>query len=196
MKESTPYELPNACEKLSYKFILDELKDRQFEKALDPVEVIETKALAEAPAESPIQLQVTLESYPTEENLSLPIRELALPPGKKYFRIGEVSELIGVESYVLRYWENEFKAIRPIKSKSGHRVYGASDVVTLHQIRHLLHVEKFSVKGAKKRLQELKRKPPQVTNEFANRHKETLKQLLVELKQLVHIAKANPGSLN
>jgi DNA-binding transcriptional MerR regulator len=185
MKESTPYELPNACEKLSYKFILDELKDRQLGKTLEPME--------STPTEIPL-LEVKLETYPSDETVTQPMSELSLPQDKKYFRIGEVSDLIGVESYVLRYWENEFKTIRPIKSKSGHRVYSANDVKTLHHIRHLLHVEKFSVKGAKKKLQELKKNPPQLTNEWGIRHKETLKQLLVELKQLVQMAKANPGA--
>jgi DNA-binding transcriptional MerR regulator len=75
-----------------------------------------------------------------------------LPP-KLYFRIGEVAELVGVEPHVLRYWEREFRAIRPTKSAKGQRVYSRRDVENLMRVRELLYREGFTIAGAKKKLQ-------------------------------------------
>jgi DNA-binding transcriptional MerR regulator len=76
----------------------------------------------------------------------------ALPP-KLYFRIGEVAELVGVEPHVLRYWEREFRSIRPTKSAKGQRVYSRRDVENLMRVRELLYSEGFTIAGAKKKLQ-------------------------------------------
>src|SRR6516162_3178552 len=75
----------------------------------------------------------------------------ALPP-KLYFRIGEVAELVGVEPHVLRYWEREFRTIRPTKSAKGQRVYSRRDVENLVRVRELLYREGFTIAGAKKKL--------------------------------------------
>jgi DNA-binding transcriptional MerR regulator len=75
-----------------------------------------------------------------------------LPP-KLYFRIGEVAELVGVEPHVLRYWEREFRSIRPTKSAKGQRVYSRRDVENLMRVRELLYREGFTIAGAKKKLQ-------------------------------------------
>src|SRR5271165_3813694 len=75
-----------------------------------------------------------------------------LPP-KLYFRIGEVAELVGVEPHVLRYWEREFRSIRPTKSAKGQRVYSRRDVENLLRVRELLYSEGFTIAGAKKKLQ-------------------------------------------
>jgi DNA-binding transcriptional MerR regulator len=73
-------------------------------------------------------------------------------PSKLYFRIGEVAELVGVEPHVLRYWEREFRSIRPTKSAKGQRVYSRRDVENLLRVRELLYQEGFTIAGAKKRL--------------------------------------------
>ncbi len=75
-------------------------------------------------------------------------------PDKLFFRIGEVSELIGVEAYVLRYWESEFKALAPKKSSSGQRMFRKKDVELLLRIKHLLYDRKYTIEGARKALQE------------------------------------------
>jgi len=72
-------------------------------------------------------------------------------PDKLFFRIGEVSELVGVEPHVLRYWENEFK-MRPQRSESGQRMYQRRDIAKFLRIRHLLHQEGFTIAGARKAL--------------------------------------------
>jgi DNA-binding transcriptional MerR regulator len=76
----------------------------------------------------------------------------SLPP-KLYFRIGEVASLVGVEPHVLRYWEREFRSIRPTKSAKGQRVYSRRDVENLMRVRDLLYAEGFTIAGAKKKLQ-------------------------------------------
>jgi DNA-binding transcriptional MerR regulator len=70
-------------------------------------------------------------------------------PDKLAFRIGEVAELVGVETHVLRYWETEFR-IRPQRSGTGQRMYQRKDIAKFLRIRHLLHDEKFTIAGAKK----------------------------------------------
>lgn len=73
-------------------------------------------------------------------------------PDKLYFRIGEVSEIVGVEPHVLRYWETEFGAIRPEKSRRGQRVYSRKDVDTLFKVKELLYGHKYTIAGAKRKL--------------------------------------------
>ena len=79
-------------------------------------------------------------------------------PEKSYFRIGEVSKILGVAAYVVRYWESEFKSVRPIRTKSDQRLYRRKDVEELMTIKSLLYSEKFTISGARKRLMELKSK--------------------------------------
>ena len=74
-------------------------------------------------------------------------------PDKLYFKIGEVSELLGVEAYVLRYWETEFPVLSPKKSGTGHRLYRRKDVELLLRIKHLLYDKKFTIEGARQNLQ-------------------------------------------
>jgi DNA-binding transcriptional MerR regulator len=80
-------------------------------------------------------------------------------PDKLYFKIGEVSDLLGVEPYVLRYWETEFATLSPKKSGTGHRLYRRKDVELLLRIKHLLYEKKFTIEGARQRLHEESRIP-------------------------------------
>src|SRR6186713_2654976 len=80
-------------------------------------------------------------------------------PDKLYFKIGEVSELLGVEAYVLRYWESEFPVLSPKKSGTGHRLYRRKDVELLLRIKHLLYDKRFTIEGARQSLQAESRSP-------------------------------------
>ena len=80
-------------------------------------------------------------------------------PDKLYFKIGEVSELLGVEPYVLRYWESEFPSLSPKKSGTGHRLYRRKDVELLLRIKHLLYERRFTIEGARQWLQGEQKKP-------------------------------------
>src|SRR5579863_8084697 len=78
--------------------------------------------------------------------------EKASIPDKLFFRIGEVSQLVGVEPYVLRYWESEFPGLSPRKSNTGQRMFRRKDVEMLFHIKQLLYEKKFTIEGARKAL--------------------------------------------
>ena len=74
-----------------------------------------------------------------------------IPENRKYFRIGEASRIVGVEPYVLRYWESEFPQIRPQRADSNQRTYQKQDLETLVEIKRLLYDEKMTIEGARLR---------------------------------------------
>jgi DNA-binding transcriptional MerR regulator len=79
---------------------------------------------------------------------------------KLYYRIGEVSDIVGVEPHVLRYWETEFRSIRPQKSRKGQRIYSRRDVEKLVTVKELLYSHGFTIAGARKKLREGGAEPP------------------------------------
>ncbi len=81
----------------------------------------------------------------------LPKSEIPIPD-KLFYKIGEVSRIVGVEPYVLRYWETEFPFLKPRKNKSGQRVYIKKDVEFLLYIKRLLYHERYTIEGVRKRL--------------------------------------------
>ena len=83
--------------------------------------------------------------------------EISLPsiPAKRYFTIGEVSELCGVKPHVLRYWEQEFTQLRPMKRRGNRRYYQHHEVLMIRRIRDLLYEQGFTISGARNKLQEL-----------------------------------------
>jgi len=78
-------------------------------------------------------------------------------PEKNFFSIGETSKITGVRPYILRYWESEFKLLRPARRESGHRKYTRKDLELIGEIKELLYEKKFSIAGAKKYLLEDKK---------------------------------------
>ena len=89
------------------------------------------------------------------ENLAT--TELPAIPAKRYFTIGEVSELCGVKPHVLRYWEQEFPQLRPVKRRGNRRYYQPEDVQMVRRIRSLLYDQGFTIGGARQRLKEMPR---------------------------------------
>jgi DNA-binding transcriptional MerR regulator len=79
--------------------------------------------------------------------------ELPPIPAKRYFTIGEVSELCQVKPHVLRYWETEFPGLKPVKRRGNRRYYQRHDVLTIRQIRSLLYDQGFTITGARQRLE-------------------------------------------
>ena len=73
-------------------------------------------------------------------------------PEKLFFKIGEVAEVAGVKTSVLRFWETEFPFLKPVKSSSGQRLYSKNEVDLVMQVKHLLYDEKFTIEGVKKRI--------------------------------------------
>lgn len=78
--------------------------------------------------------------------------ELPVIPGKRYFTIGEVSELCAVKPHVLRYWEQEFPQLKPVKRRGNRRYYQRQDVLTIRQIRSLLYDQGFTIGGARQQM--------------------------------------------
>ncbi|MFV1951793.1 MAG: MerR family transcriptional regulator [Nitrospinota bacterium] len=78
-------------------------------------------------------------------------------PEKLYFKIGEVSKITNIKSYVLRYWESEFDFVNPQKTATNQRIYTKKDVEQILEVKHLVYNESFTLKGAKQRLKELKK---------------------------------------
>lgn len=108
-------------------------------------------------------------------------------PAKLYFRIGEAAAVVGVEPHVLRYWETEFRSIRPKKSARGQRVYSRREVETLVRIKELLYDQGFTIAGAKRRMRERGIEPPEPGDpsvEESRRMRETLVDLRGELAAL------------
>jgi DNA-binding transcriptional MerR regulator len=83
-------------------------------------------------------------------------------PAKRYFTIGEVSELCGVKPHVLRYWEQEFTQLKPVKRRGNRRYYQHHEVLLIRRIRELLYDQGFTISGARNRLDELVSDPSKV----------------------------------
>ena len=107
-------------------------------------------------------------------------------PNKLYFKIGEVSKITGTEPYVLRYWESEFKAIKPSRTQSKQRIYRRSDVEIILEIKKMLYEEKLTIAGAQKKLRELnQRGKKQLHFDFNKKdHESILREIKKELKAL------------
>src|ERR1041385_5896836 len=88
-------------------------------------------------------------------------------PAKRYFTIGEVSELWGVKPHVLRYWEQEFTQLKPVKRRGNRRYYQHHEVLLIRRIRELLYEEGFTISGARNRLDSSIAQPPEEKSEAA-----------------------------
>jgi DNA-binding transcriptional MerR regulator len=106
--------------------------------------------------------------------------ELPPIPGKRYFTIGEVSELCGVKPHVLRYWEQEFSQLKPVKRRGNRRYYQRHDVVLIREIRGLLYEQGFTIGGARQQLGAESKATPTTTAD----QKELVRELLKELEDL------------
>jgi DNA-binding transcriptional MerR regulator len=90
---------------------------------------------------------------------SAPNSPLPPIPAKRYFTIGEVSELCGVKPHVLRYWEQEFTHLKPVKRRGNRRYYQHHEVLLIRRIRELLYEQGFTISGARNRLNEIASQP-------------------------------------
>jgi len=114
-------------------------------------------------------------------------------PDKLYFKIGEVCKITEVEPYILRYWESEFKLIKPYRTKSNQRLYRKKDVEAVLKIRKMLYEQKYTIAGAKKKLKEAapqqeSRQQKQLSLNLPDqRYTTALKQIRAELVQLSRI---------
>ena len=107
--------------------------------------------------------------------------ELPTIPGKRYFTIGEVSDLCAVKPHVLRYWEQEFVQLKPLKRRGNRRYYQRQDVMLIRQIRGLLYEQGFTIGGARQRL------TSEDAKEDSNQSQQIIKQLRMELDEILDI---------
>ncbi|GMR15304.1 MAG: MerR family transcriptional regulator [Gammaproteobacteria bacterium] len=110
-------------------------------------------------------------------------KDLPAIPAKRYFTIGEVSELCGVKPHVLRYWEQEFEQLKPVKRRGNRRYYQRGDVIMIRQIRSLLYEQGFTIGGARQQLQ------GDSAHDDVNRSQQIIRQVRMELEQVLHVLK-------
>lgn len=107
--------------------------------------------------------------------------DLPAIPDKRYFTISEVSQLCAVKAYVLRYWEQEFPQLKPIKRQGNRRYYQAQDVLLIRQIRKLLYTDGFTIEGARAQLSNTPESVSQSVKMNA-----TIKKIIAELESVLH----------
>ena len=107
--------------------------------------------------------------------------ELPAIPAKRYFTIGEVSELCGVKPHVLRYWEQEFTGLKPVKRRGNRRYYQRHDVLMIRQIRSLLYEHGFTITCARQRLE------GQQAREEVNLTTQVVRQVRIELEEVLQL---------
>ena len=112
-------------------------------------------------------------------------------PDRLFFKIGDVSQITGLEPYVLRYWETEFEILNPQKSKKNQRVYTQEDVQKVLLIKKLLYNERYSIEGAKRRLKEIRAEKKEVRRNSIVNEKE-LKDLRSRVHDLLRFVKSSP----
>ena len=110
--------------------------------------------------------------------------ELPPIPGKRYFTIGEVSTLCDVKPHVLRYWEQEFPQLKPVKRRGNRRYYQRQDVLTIRQIRSLLYDQGFTIGGARQRL------AGEEARQDQTQFKLLVRQMIVELEDVLRVLKS------
>lgn len=101
-------------------------------------------------------------------------------PDKLYYKIGEVSKITGVKPHVLRYWESEFREIKPYKSQSLQRLYRKRDIELIFRIKKLLYEDLFTISGAKRKIKDSPDKARQMDLRF---DEEAYKRILIEIKR-------------
>ncbi len=110
--------------------------------------------------------------------------ELPVIPAKRYFTIGEVSDLCSVKPHVLRYWEQEFPQLKPVKRRGNRRYYQRQDVLLIRQIRSLLYEQGYTIGGARQRMTDAD------DGSEDNDYKHLIKQMIVELEDVLKVLKS------
>ncbi len=111
--------------------------------------------------------------------------ELPVIPGKRYFTIGEVSELCAVKPHVLRYWEQEFPQLKPVKRRGNRRYYQRQDVLTIRQIRALLYDQGFTIGGARQQM------AGESAKQDASQFQQLVSQMVNELEEVLQVLRTD-----
>ena len=115
-----------------------------------------------------------------------PKPNLPLIPAKRYFTIGEVSELCGVKPHVLRYWEQEFTQLKPVKRRGNRRYYQHHEVLLIRRIRELLYDQGFTISGARNRLDEIASQPAPAESRAAPADLHYIRNAIRDVIELLH----------
>ena len=107
--------------------------------------------------------------------------ELPAIPGKRYFTIGDVAELCGVKPHVLRYWEQEFPQLKPVKRRGNRRYYQRQDVIVIRQIRGLLYEQGFTIGGARNKL------TGEEARSDSTQSQQIIRQVRLELEEILRL---------
>ncbi len=110
--------------------------------------------------------------------------ELPVIPGKRYFTIGEVSELCCVKPHVLRYWEQEFPQLKPVKRRGNRRYYQRQDVLLIREIRGLLYDQGFTIGGARQRMS------GEDNADESSQYKQMIRQMISELEEVLVVLRS------
>lgn len=108
-----------------------------------------------------------------------------IPPGKAYFRISEVSRILGVAPYVIRFWESEFQSVQPARTQSGQRLYRRKDLQELLTIKNLLYEELYTLKGARRQLLLRNASASADFRQGTRRKLEAVKEGLLQIRELL-----------
>lgn len=106
---------------------------------------------------------------------------------QQFFAIGDVCELTGLKPHVLRYWESQFRFLNPAKNRSGNRVYQRREVELIMLVKHLLYTEKFTIDGARKRIEQHRRSGALKTEARHALERETIEELVHQLRGVLDI---------
>jgi len=118
-----------------------------------------------------------------------------IPTGRLYYSISEVSEMIGVKPHVLRYWETQFKMLRPKKGRGGARMYRKRDVEILFEVKQLLYENRFTIAGARRKLLDERQNKEQMELTFTRTDREEmLRALRKDLESLLHLVQGQNGA--
>lgn len=109
--------------------------------------------------------------------------QLPTIPGKRYFTIGEVSELCDVKPHVLRYWEQEFPQLKPVKRRGNRRYYQRQDVLMIRQIRSLLYEQGFTIGGARQQLE------GEQVGDHSTHYQQLIRQMITEMEDVLEVLK-------
>jgi DNA-binding transcriptional MerR regulator len=117
----------------------------------------------------------------------------ASDPVQEFFSIGEVCELTGLKAHVLRYWESQFRFLNPAKNRSGNRVYQRKEIELIHLVKHLLYTEKYTIDGARQKLNEHRKAGAlRQVSRFAL-GVETLESIEADLKDVLRLLENGSG---
>lgn len=119
----------------------------------------------------------------------------SIPTGRLYYSISEVSDMIGVKPHVLRYWETQFKMLRPKKGRGGARMYRKRDVEVLFEVKQLLYENRFTIAGARRKLLDERQNKEQMELTFARTDREEMiRALRKDLESLLAMVQNQNGS--